>query len=226
YLAYTPKAFAGQAPVTDEAIEEYYVLNEDEFKTEETVSARHILKKVDSDADENAKAAARDAITKVKARIDAGEDFAKVAEEESQDEGSAKNGGDLGSFGRGKMVQPFEDAAFALQPGQTSDIVESPFGFHLIQVYDHKAAGTRSLADVHDEIAHELTDKAAAERAFDLAASDAAELTAKHADLEKIAGDRSLEIKTTDMISKGAIVPDVGPDPAFVEGALALTQKG
>jgi peptidyl-prolyl cis-trans isomerase D len=226
YLPYSPQSFSEGATVSDEAIEEYYVLHEDDFKHPETVSARHILKKVDPDAGDDVKAAARAAIENVKKRLDAGEDFAKVAEEESEDPGSASHGGDLGAFKRGAMVKPFEDAAFSLEVGQTSDIVETPFGFHIIRVYDHQPAGTQPLDDVRAEITDKLKDKAAADRAFDLAASDALELREGRSDFNKVASERGLEVKTTDMISKGAVVPDVGSDPAFVNTALGLASEG
>jgi peptidyl-prolyl cis-trans isomerase D len=224
YVAYTPAKLATDADASAEAIEEHYVLHEDEFKREETVSARHVLKTVDAAGGEEAKAAARAAIEKVKARLDAGEDFAKVAEEESQDPGSAKNGGDLGAFGRGKMVPPFEEAAFALQPGETSGIVESSFGFHVIKVYDRQPGGTRPLEEVREEIARKLKETAAAERAFDLAAADALEVREGRSDLEKVAASRGLEVRTTEMISKGDVVPEVGANPAFVDTALGLTE--
>jgi peptidyl-prolyl cis-trans isomerase D len=201
-------------------------LHEDEFKREETVSARHVLKKIPPDADDAQKAAARAAIEKVKQRIDSGEDFAKVAEEESEDAGSAKSGGDLGAFGRGKMVAPFEEAAFALEVGKTSDIVESPFGFHIIQVYAREPGGVPPLEEVRESIASKLGEKAAADRAFDLAASDALELREGRTDMEKVASARGLELETTDMLAKGDIVTEVGANPAFVDAALELEEQG
>ena len=226
FLAYTPAHFAPETEIKEEAIEEYYVLNENEFDREETVSARHILKKVDPDADEQTKNAARAAIDKAKARLDAGEDFAKVAKEESEDAGSAANGGDLGAFGHGKMVKPFEQAAFALKAGETSGIVESPFGYHVILVYARQDAGKRPLAEVHDEIAKKLRDKAATDRAFELAAGDALDLREGRSSMAKLAETRGLTEKTTDFVTKGAVVPDVGATPAFTDAAFALTEKG
>jgi len=108
---------------------------------EEQVHARHILIAVKSAAaptegldKPQARAKAEEALKRVKA----GEDFAALAKEYSNDPGSKDNGGDLGWFGRGRMVPEFEKAAFALQPGQTSDIVESPFGFHIIRVEERR----------------------------------------------------------------------------------------
>jgi peptidyl-prolyl cis-trans isomerase D len=226
FLSYTPAHFAAETQIKEEAIEEYYVLNENEFDRPETVSARHILKKVSPDADEQTKAAAQAAIAKVKARLDAGEDFAKVAKEESEDPGSAANGGDLGAFGRGKMVKPFDDAAFGLSPGEMSGIVETPFGYHIILAYARQDAGKRPLAEVHDEIAKTLRDKAATDRAFELAASDALELREGRSSMAKVAEARGLTPTDTDFLTKTAVVPDIGASPAFMDAAFALTEKG
>jgi peptidyl-prolyl cis-trans isomerase D len=101
---------------------------------EKQVRARHILLKVDSQADEATKLATRARAVQVLARVRGGEDFIKVAKEVSEDSGSAKSGGDLGFNPRGRMVAPFDDAQFALAPGAISDLVESQFGFHIIRV--------------------------------------------------------------------------------------------
>jgi peptidyl-prolyl cis-trans isomerase C len=84
--------------------------------------------------------------------VKAGKDFAELAKHYSQDPGSAANGGDLGYFAQGQMVGPFEQAAFALKPGAVSDVVETPFGFHIIKVADHQAARTVPLDEVRPQI--------------------------------------------------------------------------
>ena len=110
----------------------YFDAHPDEFKMPERVHASHILVKVDPNASDASKAESRKKLEGIKARLDGGEDFAKLAEENSDCPSSAK-GGDLGFFTRGQMVAPFEEAAFALNPGDTSDVVETRFGFHLIK---------------------------------------------------------------------------------------------
>ena len=223
YVAYSPEAFEGKAEVTDEDIEEYYYLNaESEFSVPERVGARHILKKVPPDADEETRKAARAAIEAAAKRIAGGEDFAAVAREVS-DDASAADGGDLGMFERGKMVKPFEEAAFALEEGQVSDIVESPFGFHIIQVYKHEKSGQKPIEEVRNEIAAKLAKEKAAEMAFDLAATDAADI-ADGAPLESLASERGLEIQTTPLLAKGDMVPGIGAAPTLIETALALDE--
>lgn len=118
----------------------------------ESVTASHILVKVDKDASEEEKAAARAKIDGLRQRALAGEDFAALAREHSDCPSSAK-GGDLGSFGRGQMVKPFEDAAFSQEIGAVGEVVETQFGFHIVKVADRKEGGQIGFDDVKDEIA-------------------------------------------------------------------------
>lgn len=124
--------------VSEAASKDFYEKNKEQMKRPEQVHARHILIRVDpkaADADkQKAKAKAQDIL----ARAKKGEDFAKLASESSEDPGSKANGGDLSWFSRGQMVEPFEKAAFALQPNQISDLVETQFGYHVIQTLEKK----------------------------------------------------------------------------------------
>jgi peptidyl-prolyl cis-trans isomerase D len=127
------------------------------FEQPKKVKASHILakfKKGDAKAEEAAKAK----IDSAKAKLDAGTDFAEVAKELSED-GSASKGGDLGFFGPGRMVKAFEEAAFGLKPGETSGIVTSRFGFHIIKAYEVKEAATTSLEEATAELAKEMLQK-------------------------------------------------------------------
>jgi peptidyl-prolyl cis-trans isomerase C len=126
------------SPSDDEA-KDYYAKNLDRFKEEETIRASHILIRADSSADPATKAKARETIDAILAKARAGQDFAALAQESSQDPGSASRGGDLNYFKRGMMVPEFNDAAFALQPGQLSDVVTTQYGYHIIKVTDRKA---------------------------------------------------------------------------------------
>jgi peptidyl-prolyl cis-trans isomerase D len=125
----------------------------------EQVQARHVLLKVAPGADETevaeAEARAREALK----RLTDGEDFATVATEVSDDPGSKNSGGDLGLFGRGQMVKPFEDVAFSLEPGQLSDVVRSDFGFHIIRVEKHNLAKQVPFEEAREELASELIRK-------------------------------------------------------------------
>lgn len=120
-------------PPTDAELKEYYDKNTDEFRG---VRASHILIRPDG-FDEASKKKARTAIEDVLKQAKAGTDFGELARKHSSD-GSAQAGGDLGFFTKGTMVPAFSDAAFALEPGQLSDVVETQFGFHVIKVTEKK----------------------------------------------------------------------------------------
>src|SRR5207247_1383542 len=157
YVAYRPADFLSRVEVKDDEVAEYYALHKDDKFTEpEQVRARHILVKTAADAGADAKAAARKKAEELLAKVKAGGDFAALAKERSEDAGSAANGGDLGLFTRGRMTPAFEEAAFALQGGGLSDVVETPFGFHVIKVEEHRPGGAKPLETVHDEIADTL----------------------------------------------------------------------
>jgi len=150
--------------VTEEDMREYYRANKDAFGIPEKVKARHILIKVAKDASEDEKKAARKKAEEVLQKIKKGEDFASLAEKYSDDPGSARKGGDLGYFPRGRMVKPFEDAAFSLKPGEVSDIVETKFGYHIIKVEEKKPATRMRFEDVKDQIEKELKKKVQSEK--------------------------------------------------------------
>jgi len=123
--------------VSEQDMQSFYDSNRDRFKEPERVRASHILIKSKPDADPVNKEETRKKLEAVKKRIDQGEDFAALAKEFSHCP-SAEKGGDVGYFERGRMVKPFEDAAFSMKPGEVSDIVVTSFGFHLIEVTDKK----------------------------------------------------------------------------------------
>lgn len=149
------KQFVSKIKISDEETKAYYDGNADKFKQPEEVKASHILIKTPEKADDTQKAEARKKIEAVQKRLKKGEDFAAVAKEVS-DCPSKEQGGDLGYFAKGQMVKPFEEAAFAMKPGETSNIVETDFGFHLIKVADKKAAGTRPYDSVKDSISGKM----------------------------------------------------------------------
>ena len=110
----------------------------DEQAPGQRIRARHILLSYPENADEAARDSVRALAEELQDRAESGEDFAAMAGEHSQDQGSAQQGGNLGWFERGRMVPPFEEAAFALEPGEVSDVVETPFGLHIIKVEERE----------------------------------------------------------------------------------------
>ena len=142
---------AKEQAVDDAEVHAFYVANPDRFRWPEQVRARHILLRVPPDADEATVAAATKRLEGLHERLDAGADFAALAREHSED-GTAAQGGDLGFFARGQMVAPFEAAAFALAPGQVSQVVRSPFGLHLIRVEERRPARTVPEEQAQEQI--------------------------------------------------------------------------
>lgn len=130
--------------VSDEEIAKYYEENKERFAIEEEVKARHILVKTEREAEE------------ILQKIKEGADFAELAEEYSIDSGNKNQGGDLGWFGRGKMVPEFEKVAFKTEVGKVSEIVKTQFGYHIIMVEDKKEAGLQNLEEAKEQIEQTL----------------------------------------------------------------------
>lgn len=156
YIELKRDGIATEIPVDEAAVHAYYEQHITQYGTEERRRARHILIQVEAAADETAQAAARTKAEQALQRIRNGEDFGKVAGELSDDPGSAAQGGDLGFFTKGMMVPEFDAAVFSLPKGEVSDLVQSPFGFHIIEVTDIEPGKAKPLSEVHDQIVAEL----------------------------------------------------------------------
>jgi peptidyl-prolyl cis-trans isomerase C len=143
---------------SDLEAKDFYAKNPDKFKQDESVRASHILVRVDEKADAAAKKKARAEIDTVLKQVKAGGDFAKLAQEHSQD-GSAAQGGDLSYFAKGQMVPAFDKVAFELKPGQVSDVVTTQFGYHIIKVVDHKPGRTIPFEESSQQIKQFLTEE-------------------------------------------------------------------
>jgi peptidyl-prolyl cis-trans isomerase C len=149
---------AGTPAPTDAQVREFYDKNPDKFKQEEAVRASHILIPADEKADEATKKKARAEIDDVLKQLKGGADFAELAKKHSKD-GSAAQGGDLNFFTKGQMVPAFDQAAFALKPGQLSEVVTTPFGYHVIKVTEHRDASTVPFEQVSPRIKEYLTEQ-------------------------------------------------------------------
>jgi peptidyl-prolyl cis-trans isomerase C len=144
--------FAGRISVSREDIDGFYQKNPSQFQQPERVRASHILIRFPDNANAAAKQQVRSRAEEILRALKAGNDFVDIAKTNSQDPGSAANGGDLGYFERGQMVGPFEETAFSLRPGQTSELVETEFGYHIIKVADKQASRTVPLDEVRPQI--------------------------------------------------------------------------
>ena len=154
---------AGEVAATDADAKDFYDKNPDKFKQPESIRASHILVMAGQDADETTKKAARTKIDAVLKRARAGEDFAALAKEHSQD-GSAAQGGDLGFFPHGQMVPAFDQAAFALKPGEISEVVTTQFGYHVIKLTEKKEASMVPFDTVKPRVLEFLSNQKKQER--------------------------------------------------------------
>jgi len=145
--------------VTEDEIKKFYDSNPQYFNQPPQVRASHILVQVPKDADDKVKAEKKVIIDKARERVVNGEDFAKVASEVSEDPGSKGQGGDLGFFGHGQMVKPFEESAFGLKSNEVSEVVTTPFGYHVIKQTESRPASTAALDQEKEKIEKFLTQK-------------------------------------------------------------------
>ncbi|WP_066271547.1 SurA N-terminal domain-containing protein [Hydrogenophaga palleronii] len=190
YLVLDAAALQSNQSLNDADVRTYYEQNVSRLSGVEERRARHILLTVPAGASDEDKAAIRkraeDLLAQVRAKPDS---FAELAKANSQDPGSAVKGGDLDFFSRGAMVKPFEDAVFSLSKGAISDVVESDFGFHIIQLTDLKAPPVRSFESVRPEIEAELK-KQQAQKQYAEAADTFSNLVYEQPDSLQPAADR------------------------------------
>jgi peptidyl-prolyl cis-trans isomerase C len=146
------------AGVTDEEVAAAYEQNKEQMQVPETVEARHILLKFDQGEDDAGKAAKRTAMEAIRKELAEGADFAELAGSKS-DCPSKAQGGNLGTFARGQMVPPFEQAAFSQEVGTVGEIVETQFGYHVIEVTQKNEAQTRNLEDVKEALTEDVLNR-------------------------------------------------------------------
>ena len=158
-----------QVTVTAEEVETFYQQNPERFARPDMVRARHILIRITQQADQAEKDSAKARATAAHKRVVAGEDFAKVATEVSE-EPNAANGGDLGFFARDSMVPAMTDAAFALDIGEISGVIETQFGYHILKVEEKRAASTMSFEEAKEPLEQMLRENKAGEKVSKLLA--------------------------------------------------------
>lgn len=201
YIEFNIVQIAKQVEIEDEAMRLYYKENKGNYTTTpEERQARHILIKTDKDVDDaTAKAKAQDLYQRIKK----GESFETLAKKFSQDPGSAKQGGDLGFFGKGVMDKAFEKAAFKLKKGKVSEPVKSRFGYHLIKLEAIRGGGAKKYAEVRDAIERDLQLEQA-EQTFFADVEKLSNLSYENPDsLGPVAEELGLEIKHSKLFIKG-----------------------
>ncbi|WP_213803258.1 peptidylprolyl isomerase [Granulicella sp. dw_53] len=204
----------GKPQVTDTEVQAYYNQHQDQYQVKEQVKVRHILIAVPSGADAKTDAAAKSKAEDLLKQIKTGGNFADLASKNSDDPGSKVQGGELGWLDRGKTVPEFDKAAFTLSPGQTSDLIKTQFGYHILQVEEKKTAHLRPIAEVKAEIVPVLEQQkaGAAEQNY----SKQLEADAKKDGIEKAAAARGLHIVTTDYIAKDGVIPGLSDGSGLI----------
>ncbi|RME42954.1 MAG: peptidyl-prolyl cis-trans isomerase, partial [Deltaproteobacteria bacterium] len=225
YVVFDASRYLDGIEISPEQIAAFYEENRDRFRVEEEIHARHILVKSSPDASAAEDEAARKKAEALLAKIRQGADFASVARENSDDLSNRDKGGDLGFFGRGRMVPPFEDAAFALLPGEVSDVVKTRFGYHIIKLEEKREARQKSLEEVSDEIAAELKAEEARKRA-EAAAKAFAEALQNPEDFEKVAQQQGLEVETTPLFARGDPIEGLDRPWALISEVFRLEKGG
>ncbi|MGE0821367.1 MAG: SurA N-terminal domain-containing protein [Candidatus Binatia bacterium] len=222
YVAYPATQFEDNVQVSPQEEEDFYNSHKaDRFTTPARVHARHILFAFDQGASDEDKEKLKNTATEILTRAHANEDFATLAKTYSQDPATAPNGGDLGFFPRGRMVKQFEEAAFNLSAGAISDLVETPFGYHIIKVEAAEPERTRPLDDVRSEIHKELTTRRAQELAREHAQADWDKVHSGTA-LEEVARTGGLTLGETPLVSRDESIPNLGRHPELIHAALGL----
>lgn len=214
----------GKPQVSDADLQAYYNAHKADYHVDRQVKVRHILISVpagaDAKTDATAKAKAQDLLNKIRG----GADFAALAKANSSDPGSKDSGGELGYVkADGQMVPAFQNAAMALQAGQTSDLVKTQFGYHIIQAEARDEPHDKPLTEVAGEIRPVLEQQNGAKALQALASQVAVE--AAKSGMEKAAADHNAKAVTTDAIASDATIPGV-PDSAQLVQAAFTGKKG
>jgi peptidyl-prolyl cis-trans isomerase D len=223
YIAFTTANLPGGAPqVTDAEVQQYYNQHQSDYKVDDQVKVRHILIKVDPNADAKTDAAAKQKAEDILKQLHNGGNFAELAKKYSDDPGSKDTGGELGFIKHGVTVPEFDKAAFALQPGQTSDLVKTKFGYHIIQSEEKETAHTRPLDEVKPTIVSVMTrqKESQAQQAF---AQQLANEAQKNG-MAQTAAAHHLQVVTTDYLAQNAIIPTLADGSQILTAAFSAKQ--
>ena len=219
YLLFEPKNYTQQVQITAKEIETYYQNNQEKFGQPQRVKVRHILVKTDP-KDSEAMTQARKKAESIREDALKGKDFAQLAKQYSEDPGTKDHGGDLGYITRGQVVPEFEEAAFSLKVGGISNIVQTPYGLHIIKVDEIQEAKIEPLDKVKGQILDFLRNRKAREVAYD-EADQAYAAALKEKQLDGFAKEKKLTLKETGLFSSG---DKIDLNPKMKDSALSLSK--
>jgi peptidyl-prolyl cis-trans isomerase D len=228
YILIDTDKLAEQVSITPTELEQYYKAHQDEYRIPETVTVRHILIKTptpdaDGKVDQKAVDAAHAKADDVSKQLKAGGNFGDLAKKYSDDPGSAKDGGLLPPLTRGRTVPEFEQAAFSTPVGQTTGIIRTSYGFHIIHVESKQEARLKPLDEVKPQIEPILKKQKATAQSQSVAS--AIETLSRTAGMDKAADDRKLTITTTDLIAQSDQLPGVGNAPDFMSALFSARKN-
>jgi peptidyl-prolyl cis-trans isomerase D len=218
----------GQVQVTPEEIQSYYDQRKDQYRVPEEVKVAHILIKTpaagaDGKVDEKGVEEARKKAEDVLKQLKGGAKMEDLAKKYSDDPGSSKQGGELGWIGRGRTVPEFEKAAFSQGKGQTSDLVKSSYGFHIIRTEDKHEAHLKTLDEVKAEI-EPLIRQQKASRMMEGAGNSLLD-QARTQGLDRAAAAKGVNVVTTDFVGRSDVLPGLGSSPQFMDAVFAQREK-
>ncbi len=220
FLSIDAQALRAKVTVSDSEIQQQYQSNIATYSTPEQVRVRHILLKTEGKDDAKVKAEAEGLLAKAKAP---GADFAKLASQYSEDEGSRDKGGEYDFFGKGTMVKEFEDAAWALNKDEISGLVKTQYGYHIIKLLDKRAATTKTLAEVKPQIEDQLRWQKAQAEAQKVSDEVAPSIKAA-ADLDRIAQARGLVVGDSGLFTREEPLAGLGFVPSVSAEAFSMKQ--
>ncbi|MGA2414113.1 MAG: peptidylprolyl isomerase [Candidatus Sulfotelmatobacter sp.] len=228
YAAIDTGKIQDKVQVSQDDLQAYYNQHRDQYRVAEQVKVSHILIKTplpgsDGKVDEKGVTEAQHRAEDLLKQLKSGANFEDLAKKNSEDPGSAKQGGSLGWIGKGRTVPEFEKAAFSLPKGQISDLVKSSYGFHIIRVDDKQDAHMKTL----DEVKAEIEPLLKQQKAQQLAQKQAEDLlqAAKAQGLDAAAAAKGLPVVTSDFFGRKDLVPGLGPAPQLMDAVFTASEK-
>jgi peptidyl-prolyl cis-trans isomerase D len=210
--------------VSDEQLRQAYSGSMDNFRVPERVKVRHILLMTQGKPDSEKKQALAKAQDLLK-QLRGGADFAELAKKNSQDPGSAQNGGDLGFIVRGQTVPEFEKIAFTAKPKDISDVVTTQYGYHILQVMEKEPARVKPFEEVKAALATEMKKQGVNDKTQSLADQAHAELEKSPGSAAEIAKKLNLELVTVDKAGRGQAIPGLGVSPEIDNTVAVMKPK-
>jgi peptidyl-prolyl cis-trans isomerase D len=225
YVLFNTDEMSRGITISDSEAKSYYDDNITKYYHDQEVHARHILFRVKPDTPQAEVDKIKGDAQKVLDEAKKGKDFAELAKKDSQDEATANKGGDLGFFGTKQMEPAFSQAAFGLKPGEISDLVRTPYGFHIIKVEEIHPARTVPFEEVKDDIQKNLKLQKAQDQAYKRV-RDLRDLAYARKDIDKAAQEMKLAVTGPIWIEMAADQPDSGPFPLQLKTKLFELGQG